>query len=789
MNVDAFAPFGDLLKALRKQKKVSQQDLAAKLNVHRNTIGAWERGDRLPDSKGIVLELAHQLRLDEQATRRLLEASLLSISPRWSVPYLRNAFFRGRHEILEQLENHLSPDLPSVALRCCTLSGLAGVGKTQLALEYAYRHYAQYAAVFWIGAETLESVIASFATIADVLQLPERLQDQDKMIAAVKHWLAGHREWLLIFDNVEDVALVKNFLPAARQGALLCTTRGQTLGALGQHIEVASMTVEEGAQFLLHRATLRAPETVNNQSSPADRATVRAIVEIMDGLPLALDQAGAYIYETKCNFATFLQLFRKHSITLLQETNATSQYPMSITKTFYLAFENIMKKNVVAAELLIVCAFLAPDGISEEMLISGAHFLGPQLESAIKDELLFNAMLRDLLAYSFIQRNGETKMLTMHRLVQEVVKAAQSEGVQRTYAEHIVKFANHCFPDPGEYAHNWMHFRQMLPNVFICQQLIDRWEIQGIEARFLLHKAGSYLVEQGQYEQGEMLLKKAKALREQVLGTDHPEVAFSLSRLGTLAVLLGKYSQAEQLYQQALTIRESALGPDHPLVAATLNEMGLLYRADGRYAEAEALYIRGVQIKKAEKPGEPVKIAISLNNLALVYCNQGKYEEAEKTYAEAHSLLIQNLGDSHFILANNLHNTAKLYYHQLRYEESEHLYRQSLAMFKLELGEEHPSNAHVLNNLGLLYRDQGRYADAEHHFQLALSLREQKLGKEHPLVADCLEGLAEMHSRQGNCEEARNYYKRCLLILKQVWGEDHANVLRIQGMLEGVEKV
>ena len=212
-------PFGALLKDFRARRKLTQQQLAKALGMHRHTIGRWEQGDVLPGSKKLVLELARHLRMDELGTRQLLEASLTALSPYFMVPFPRNPFFTGREAMLETLYTRLSTDQVVAQTQSYALHGLGGVGKTQIALEYTYRHALDYSAVFWIGAETVESIISSLLHIADVLRLPGRDdQDQQLVLASVQQWLTTHQEWLLIWDNLEDFNLLARFVPPACQG-------------------------------------------------------------------------------------------------------------------------------------------------------------------------------------------------------------------------------------------------------------------------------------------------------------------------------------------------------------------------------------------------------------------------------------------------------------------------------------------------------------------------------------------------------------------------------------------
>nr|MDQ2713783.1 helix-turn-helix domain-containing protein [Chloroflexota bacterium] len=338
MDLSNYASFGDILRALRRQKRITQQQLANTLKVHRNTISFWECGDRLPESRGMVLELARQLNVDESETRLLLEASLTALAPYWAVPYRRNPFFTGREELLRHLHTVLAAGQNGTLTRSCAITGLGGIGKTQTALEYTYRHAFDYSGIFWMSAETYETLLSSFLSIADVMQLSmQQERDQLRIAAAVVRWLNNHSQWLLIVDNVEDPGMVKAFLPASRDGSILFTTRLRAPGDIAHTEEMPPMSPEEGALFLLRRARFCDPTASIDQQPTEDAVTARTIAQIMDGLPLALDQAGAYIEEAQCNLSTFLYLFHSYPLDLLNERALYADHASSVVTTFALA--------------------------------------------------------------------------------------------------------------------------------------------------------------------------------------------------------------------------------------------------------------------------------------------------------------------------------------------------------------------------------------------------------------------------------------------------------------------
>jgi tetratricopeptide (TPR) repeat protein len=289
---------------------------------------------------------------------------------------------------------------------------------------------------------------------------------------------------------------------------------------------------------------------------------------------------------------------------------------------------------------------------------------------------MLNTVIRELLKYSLVHRDPETQTLSIHRLVQEVLKDQMDEETQRLWAERAVRAVSRAFPFP-KYS-NWDRCRRYLLQAQVCSALIEQWKLLFTEAARLLNRLGNYYLRQrGEYKQVEQLHQRALTIREQVLGLEHPGTATSLVHLAGLYQAQGKYEQAEPLYEQAeplyqraLTIYEKVSGPDHPWTATSLNTLAALYRSRGKYEQAEPLLQRSLAIREKALGPEHPDTAISLNDLALLYNSQGKYEQAEPLYQRALAICEKTLPPDHPSIANTLENYASLLKKMNRNEEA-----------------------------------------------------------------------------------------------------------------------
>ena len=773
-----------LLRAERLVRNWTQQEVADRIGApHNFYISRWEQGTASP-SMHYIRQLCELF--GKSAQELGLAAGEPDVEPAsspeaapvplWHLPYRRNPFFTGREDVLERLHETLTTSGTAAVTQPQAISGLGGIGKTQTALEYAYRSRDEYQAVCWARADSREVLTADLAAIATLLHLPEQhAPDQRRAVEALRRWLGAHDRWLLILDNADDLELVSEFLPTAGRGHVILTTRAQATGLLAQSIDLEQMPPEEGALFLLRRAKLLGRDAPLDSASYAEWTQAKAIAQLLGGLPLALDQAGAYIEETGCGLEGYLTLYKRRRAALLQRRGRlAADHPEPVATTWSLAFEQAGQAHPAAAELLRLCAFLHPDAIPEELISEGAPELGPILQRVGVDPLELDAAIEALRRYSLVRRTPDTHTLAIHRLVQAVIVDQMEEEVQRLWAERVMRTMSLVFP-VAEFA-NWSRCQRYLSHALACAALIEHQEMRFPEAAHLLQRAALYLLYRAQYAQAESLHQQALAICEHVLGAEHPDVAESLYGMGAMYWLQGKYEQAESCHQRALTIREQILGPEHPAVAQSLDSLAALFCVQGKYAQAELLCRRALAIGEQTLGAEHPDLALILNNMGCLYVDLGKYATAEALLQRALTLLEQARGPDHFDVAPILDSLAWLRYTQGRYTQAEPLYRRALAIFEQAVGPEHTHVANVLDDLAFLYTDQGHYAEAEPLFRRALVIQEEARGPAHRWVGRALQRLAKLYYLQGDYAAAEPLLTRSLAIGEQALGAEHPEV-------------
>ncbi|HEY7417885.1 MAG TPA: FxSxx-COOH system tetratricopeptide repeat protein, partial [Ktedonobacteraceae bacterium] len=788
----------EALRRERLRRHWTQQELAEQLGTTIVTISHWEGGlstpgphfsqllcnlfEKSPEALGLLHEAKEEIRKDASTENTSatddptasLASPVATTAPLWSVPYRRNLFFTGREQMLTSLHTALQARQTVASTYIQAISGLGGIGKTQSALEYAYRFRDQYQAVLWARAETSDVLLADMVSLAEVLDLPEKGdQGQQQVVKAVKRWLSQHTDWLLILDNVEDINLISDFLSFEVNGHVLLTIRTQAVGTLAQRIDLEPMEEEEGTLFLLRRAKLLAPDAPLEEIDEAQCREARKVYQLMGGLPLALDQAGAYIESSQCSLSDYLRFLQSSQLRLLAERDECTDHPLSVSRTFALTFERLEREHPSAAAFLTVCAYLAPEAIPETFFLEGAAYLGPTLETLAVDPLQFNSAVRALLSYSLLQRDARARTVTVHRLVQAVLKGRLPETEQRTWTARVLHAMAQLFPSEDTHIDYWQTCERLLPHALVCITLGEQWEADKEQRIMIMSHVAMYLLKRAQYLETDSLLQRALLLGEQVLGSENPQYAAILHRLAESHREQGKFEQAEPLFQRALRIREQTLGTEHPLVAESLTRLGILYRRQGKFEQAEPLFLRALQIYEQALGSEHPQLAFPLYGLGNLYQEQGKFEQAELSYLRSLHIREQALGSEHPQLAFPLYSLGNLYQEQGKFEQAESLLQQALHIREQALGSEHPQLAFPLYGLGSLYQKQGKFEQAELLYLRSLLIREQALGSEHPQLAYSFYSLGNLYQEQGKFEQAESSLQRALLIWEQALGSEH----------------
>lgn len=711
----------------------------------------------------------------------------------WNVPYPQNPYFTGREETLRQLHRALQEANAVGLTQPQGISGLGGIGKTQTIVEFTYRYASEYEAVLWVRAASLTTLYASFQELARLLQLPERqVQEQRMVVEAVLRWLRQHSRWLLIFDNLDDLELAKPFLPEARPGHLVFTTRARSFANLAQRLEILQMEPETGALLLLRRASLIAQQAPLSHASHEQRAVACDISRVLDGLPLALDQAGAYIKETASSLAQYLQLYQQRRADLLQRRGAESQdYPASVATTWSLSFEKVAQANPASIELLTFCAFLAPDAIPETIFRAGAAYLGDLLKPVAANQHQFNLACGVALRYSLIARQSNAQTLTMHRLVQAILQAntpvnTQDHGHlllpasfstrktitnQQAWKLRAVLAVSAASPNAQE-VEAWSACEAWVPHALVCADWIEQERFHKSQSAEMLIRAGAYLDARARYIEAKPVCRNALAISEQLFGANHPYTVQYLTSLGGIYYHLGKYSAAEPLFERALAIFEQTLGGDRSRVEISLDNPSAFYKSEAELERTDLSQKRILAINEQ-------LLGTLADNLGVIYEVQGKHEQAQAMYQRAQAINKRPLGAQAlheqqlgFIRPNeteaqNLTNQGVLLLHQGEYVKAEISLKRALVIQQQHLGIEHPDTTESLNSLGLAYKLQKRYAEAELLFRQALEIRERVLGAEHPNTATSLDNLANLYYTQGKYQEAEALAKQALAIWEQ----------------------
>jgi len=654
--------------------------------------------------------------------------------------------FQPRAGLLAELDGD-----GSAASMVRAITGMPGVGKTQLAAGYARaRLAAGWRLVAWVNAEDTASLLADLAAVAEAAALSDGGTGQDAAAAgrAVRQRLeADGDRCLLVFDNVQDPDVVRPFVPAGGAARVLITSNRPSVANLGASVPVGVFTAEQALAFLAGRTGL------------ADATGAAAVAAELAYLPLALAQAAAVIARRHLGYETYLERLRALPAGKYLIQGEGPPYPHGVAEAVLLSLHAVRAGDQagVCTGVMEMMAVLSAAGVRREVLHAAGQagvLARRRRRSGVGADLVDRALAqlaeRSLLTFSL---DGQT--IIVHRGVMRVVRDRLAKLGRLTAVCRAAALVLHARAGALAGSQDRPAARDIPEQVTALLEATagPAGEADDELARSLLSLrlwALYYLNELGDSAPqaiavGESLIADC----ERVLGPDHPSTLASRNSLAIAYRAAGRAAEAIPLHEQTLAARERVRGPDHPSTLASLNNLAIAYRAAGRAADAIALYEQVLAAReRVLGPDHPSTLA-SRGNLAGAYRAAGRAAEAIALYEQVLAARERVLGPDHPGTLASRNNLANAYRAAGRAAEAIALHEQVLAALERVLGPDHPGTLGSRNNLANAYRAAGRAAEAIALHEQALAARERVLGPDHPDTVQSRNNLAIAYRAAG----------------------------------------
>jgi tetratricopeptide (TPR) repeat protein len=541
-------------------------------------------------------------------------------------------------------------------------------------------------------------------------------------------------------------------------------------------LELDVLATEDAAQFLLER-TDRQP---GRRKLPTDKADAVELAEVLGGLALALEQAGAHVVQRRLSLRDYLEKWRRHASGVAKWHNErVMKYPRSLAVTWQTTIEQLGAGEVALLRLL---AWLAPEPLPLFVLeADGAETLWQEAVDLLGQGTPAIGRIFDALAtlsdYSMVRWDAEGQTVSVHRVVQEILRTRVSEARRRDWLALSMRLLNEACPEDPTDVRAWPRWDLLRPHVALVLGQADGAGNPDPTAT-LLNNLGLLLYDKALYSEAELLMRRALVIDESSYGPDHVEVAIDLSNLALLLQATNRLAEAEPLMRRALVIDEASYGPDRPNVATDLHVLALVLQATNRLAEAEPLYRRALAIDEAGYGPDHPEVATDLNSLASLLNDTNRVTEAEPLYRRALVIDEASYGPDHPNVARHLLGLASLLNDTNRVTEAEPLMRRALVIDEASYGPDHPEVATDLHVLALLLQATSRLPEAEPLMLRALVIDEASYGPDHPEVARDLNSLASLLQATNRLPEAEPLMRRALVIDEASYGPDHPEVAR-----------
>lgn len=705
----------------------------------------------------------------------------------------QNKYFTGRKRVLKEIDMLFSQEEVTAVNICQTISGLGGVGKTQLAVEYCYRYGGNYKDVVWfITADSPMSIYNGFLEFALELkiQLPKEFKVED-LQCVIRKWLVEHEKWLLIFDNLDNYGDIEPYLPNVLNGHFIITTRDTHID-IGFKYSLGVFLETDAIEFLKKRICGHGEIKEYDYQDFTLKAPLLA--RRLGFLPLALEQAGAYISIVKCSISEYLDLLNEYGLEVFSDDEPSSQpifYQKVISTTWNISIKNITHEG--AKQLFYLCAYMASDNIPVDFFVKLQNKLPSPIRDDLANRLSKNRIVTELRNYSLTSGNAE--YICMHQLVQEVVRT--DLGNDTRWRDFCYLGIKEYLPDKFENRQQRIKFLEISEH---CESILNYIKMEKHDEDYALtvFSLGYGYYVSGSYKKALERHFEALNIRRNISGKNSKEVANSENHIGLAFFYLGNYSEALKHYRHAIDILKK-IGNCEEELLEIYNNLALVYRRNAKYTDAINTYFQCLDIKKRLYENENNSIAETYNNIAVAYYWNKEYEQALDWHFKAKRIREQLLPNEHPDLAETYNNIGVVYFELSNYSEAFEYFKKAERIRTEALGKEHPETTMTYDNIASYYAVVGKYDDAITYFKKTLKIRLDRLGENHVDTAATYNNMAYAYrhrndnadmeiykiKKQRDDEKAIECYKKALDIFTNNFGNEHPHTqIVIQNLYE-----
>ncbi|KAF8333765.1 hypothetical protein F5887DRAFT_1257539 [Amanita rubescens] len=684
------------------------------------------------------------------------------------------------------------------------LHGMGGIGKTQICLKFIEKHETLFSDIFWIDASSESTIDLRLKQIA---QANGGTAEATPSAGSALKWISKKLNWLMVYDNADGgYQIVEKFLPPGDGGNILITSRNLELMRITENsIEVLEMGEEEALSLLSKSARLDC-RSENMQTKG------KQLISELGGIPLAIDQAGAYMLTCKCSLGDYLELYAKNHDELMSNPmfKGASDYGSCTYGTWEISMKEIEARaaqkrddeGAAAAESAVslhqIIAFLHHENIPEELFKNAAEnykrrnideekeaglplsitMLNPKVlfldENGEWNKMQFQLGIQVLLSFSLIKSSG--KLYSVHPLLHSWSKSRfpKMEIVQQVL---MTKALLACSVELDNNIHNYEYSRLLAPHIRTINDQAAQLNVNNFYYDDECDQFSHVFYHIGSWNEMEKLRMQMLERRKAYLGPKHPFVLNSMGDLASTYWDQGRWDEAEKLEVEVMEARKETLGSHHPDTLTSMGNLASIYRNKGRWDEAEKLGVEVMEARKDKFGSHHLDTLSSMANLASTYRHQGRWDEAEKLGVEVMEARKEKLGSQHAATLTSMANLASTYSAQGRWDEDEKLEVEVLEARKEKLGSHHPDTLISMANLATTYSNQGRQNEAEKLLVEVMEARRGELGLHHPNTLSCMANLAFTYGNQGRWDEAEKLFVKVIEASKEKLGSHHPDTL------------